>query len=76
MGKQVDLNIPALPNFITGKDGDKNLNIPVEDLTDDQLKFIGSIWTKALITHAQNKRSFNKKLLEPTPLSLAIKSTP
>lgn len=54
------LEIPITPNFIR-LSIDKEKTIPIEKLTDKQLKLLGESWTKKLIERARDKRKKNTK---------------
>lgn len=58
------LLLPTLPNFIRDE---RDAVIPVEDLTQDQLREIGQKWTEALMQKARDRArdrtlALNKKL--------------
>lgn len=48
------LILPMTPNFL--RTADKDLPIDVADLTEEQLREIGAMWTKALIKKAVDRR--------------------
>ncbi len=50
-------NLPNLPNFIRFGSGEAAGACDVAELTDDELQAIGEAWTRALIEHAQKRRS-------------------
>lgn len=54
------LEIPITPNFIR-LSIDKEKTLPIERLTDKQLKIIGEAWTSKLIESAREKRKNNTK---------------
>lgn len=51
------VQLPTLPRFLRGSQGavDKR-TIPVEVLTDDELRQLGQLWTEALVKFAQVRR--------------------
>lgn len=53
---EVTVELPMLPNFIKTSNGGTERHIPVEAMTDGDLKKIGEDWTRALILHAQARR--------------------
>lgn len=58
------LMLPTLPNFIRDE---QDTAIPVEDLTQEQLREIGQKWTDALMRKARDRagertRELNKRL--------------
>ena len=58
------LLLPTLPNFIRDE---RDVAIPVEDLTQDQLREIGQKWTEALMRKARDRvgekiSTMNKRL--------------
>jgi|JI10StandDraft_1071094.scaffolds.fasta_scaffold432712_3 hypothetical protein len=51
----MEFEIPITPNFIRlSMDNEKSL--PIEKLTDKQLKILGEAWTNKLIERAREKR--------------------
>ena len=53
MKKEFNIEIPKTPNFIK-VEGLKDL-IPIEDFTEQDLKYIGEEWTKELIRRSKLK---------------------
>mgnify|MGYP000965704030 CR=1 FL=1 len=51
----MQFEIPITPNFIR-LSSDKEKAIPIEKLTDEQLKILGQAWTNKLIERAREKR--------------------
>ena len=47
-----ELTIPSIPNFIRTADGEP---VPIEDLTDDQLREIGRQWTDSLLVKSRHR---------------------
>lgn len=58
------LKLPSLPNFLRfesqREDGE---SVDVADLTDEQLRELGTEWQTALVRHAQARRH-NRKMLD------------
>lgn len=55
---EVQIEAPTVPNFlrniVTGRE--KAILIPIQDLTDEELREIASEWTENLIKAARKKR--------------------
>lgn len=51
----MEFEIPITPNFIR-LSMDKEKSLPIEKLTDKQLKILGEAWTSKLIERAREKR--------------------
>ena len=51
---QMEVVLPSLPNFI--RTPHKDVSVPIEDLTEDQLREIGKEWTEALIQKSRQRR--------------------
>lgn len=52
----MEFEIPITPNFIR-LSMDKEKTLPIEKLTDKQLKTLGEAWTNKLIERAREKRN-------------------
>ena len=60
MQKNIEMELPSLPNFIRAKEtmkGQERSVIDVADFSDEELREIGKEWTEALIEHARERRS-------------------
>jgi hypothetical protein len=51
---ELEIMLPSLPNFV--RTANKDVVMPINELTTDQLKELGDQWTKALIDKANKKR--------------------
>jgi len=56
---ELEVLLPTLPNFV--RTANKNAVMPLQDLTEQQIREIGSEWTAALIRKAADKRKKNIK---------------
>lgn len=51
------IKIPTPPNFLRYEDPALHeATVPIESLTDEQLRKLGELWTEALLAHAQRRR--------------------
>ena len=55
---EVEIEPPTIPNFLRNKvyGREKAILIPIQDLTDDELKQIGQEFTENIIKSAKKKR--------------------
>lgn len=51
------LLVPLVPNFLTVTTMPGECSVPVESLTDEQLRKVGTAWTEVLVAHAQERRN-------------------
>lgn len=54
------VRVPRVPNFLQ-RIGDE-ANMAIEDLTDEELRAIGKLWTDELVAHATRRRNGVKVL--------------
>ena len=62
---ELEIVLPLLPNFV--RTANKDILMPLSQLTDEQIRELGDCWTKKLIEKAGSKRReemrvINKKL--------------
>ena len=55
------VDVPCVPNFLLYEGG----KLSIADVSDGELRYIGSAWTEELILRAQALRAANTE--EPTP---------
>ena len=48
--------VPSLPNFVRMDYRAASLMMPIENLTDGELRELGQRWTEALVAHAAKRR--------------------
>ena len=51
---EMEILLPSTPNFV--RTPNKDVSIPIEDLTETQLREIGKQWTEALVMKFIRKR--------------------
>ena len=52
---ELEILLPTLPDFVRTANND--VCMLIDDLTDDQIRELGTYWTNALIDKARKKRS-------------------
>lgn len=52
----LDVQTPMVPNFIRIIVGKETVQVPIEDLTDEQLVQVADSWKTKLINHACQRR--------------------
>ena len=62
---EMEIVLPMLPNYI--RTSNLEITLPIEDLTEEQIREIGKQWTAALVVKHNKKRqskirAINKKL--------------
>lgn len=66
MKKEIEMELPPLPNFIKSKEvsGAKGKAvIDIKEFNEEELRKMGSEWTEALIKHAEKRRSSPSKTI-------------
>ncbi len=58
--KEVEIEVPAVPNFLSSKTGFEAL-VPVWELSSTQLEEVGRLWTAKLIKHAAETLKLRSK---------------
>ncbi len=53
---EMKIHIPSLPNYLFVGD-DKEVNISVSELTNEQIEKLGEEWTEALKAHALKRKT-------------------
>ena len=48
--------VPRTPGFFRLEE-QESATIPIEDVSDDELREIGRLWTEELVEHAQQRRA-------------------
>ena len=51
---EIEILLPSLPNFV--RTANKDACMPIDNLTDEQIRELGSCWTNALIDKARKNR--------------------
>ncbi len=54
-----NVHLPMVPNFLRVEGSDAT--IPIADVTDDELRRIGALWTEELVRIAQSRRNAGRK---------------
>ena len=56
-----DVQIPRVPNFLRIGDGGDGPMLPIDALSDEDLRFVGAEWTANLLKRADELRLANNK---------------
>lgn len=59
---EVEIEAPMIPNFLRNivKSREKAILIPIQDLTDEELREVGNEWVENLVKAAKKKRKITQ----------------